>query len=252
MTESNSVWIRRFHPTPDPSPRLVCFPHAGGAATYFFPVSRSLAPDIEVLAVQYPGRQDRRTEQPLDSIADLADIITEQLQGWLNRPLAFFGHSMGATLAFEVARRLERQGHHPIALFASGRRAPSQTRDEHYHTLPDDQLLAEIRSLSGTDAGLLNDDEIIRMILPAVRADYRAAETYRYPPGTDLSCPVHALTGDADPKVTVEETVAWQEHTSAACQLHVYPGAHFYLNDHVSEVLAVISNQLLRAPASTP
>jgi pyochelin biosynthesis protein PchC len=250
MTESNSVWIRRFHPTQEPTPRLVCFPHAGGAATYFFPVSRTLAPEIEVLAVQYPGRQDRRTEKPIDSIAELASLVVGELRPWLDRPTAFFGHSMGATLAFEVARRLEREGHQLTALFASGRRAPSQTRDERYHTLPDDQLLAEIRSLAGTDAGLLQDDEIIRMILPAVRADYRAAETYRYPPGTDVSCPIHALTGDKDPKVTVEETLAWQEHTSAAFQLHVYPGAHFYLNDHVAEVLGVISKQLLRNPAS--
>jgi surfactin synthase thioesterase subunit len=250
MTERDNTWIRRFHPAPESSPRLVCFPHAGGSATYFFPISRILTPDIEVLAVQYPGRQDRRTEPPIDSIAELADILTEELRGWWDRPTAFFGHSMGATLAFEVARRIEREGRRLTALFASGRRAPSLSRDERCHTLPDDQLLAEIRGLAGTDAALLADDELIRMILPAVRADYRAAETYRYPPGTDLSCPLHALTGDDDPKATVEEAAAWQAHTSSAFQLHVYPGGHFYLNSHATEVLAVISRQLLRNPSS--
>jgi surfactin synthase thioesterase subunit len=228
----------------------VCFPHAGGSATYFFPVSRTLTPGIEVLAVQYPGRQDRRTEPPIDSIAELADVLTEELRSWLERPTAFFGHSMGATLAFEVARRFEREGRRLTGLFASGRRAPSLSRDEHCHTLPDDRLLAEIRGLAGTDAALLGDEELIRMILPAVRADYRAAETYRYPPGADLSCPLHALTGDDDPKVTVEEAAAWQAHTSSEFQLHVYPGGHFYLNNHTAKVLAVISGQLLRDPSS--
>jgi pyochelin biosynthetic protein PchC len=251
VTDSNSAWIRRFHPAAEPSPRLVCFPHAGGAATYFFPVSRALAPNIEVLAVQYPGRQDRRTEPPIDNIAELADALTEQLRGWLDRPTAFFGHSMGATLAFEVARRLETEAHQLTALFASGRRAPSLTADERSHTLPDDQLVAEIRRLSGTDATLLGDEELIKMILPAVRADYRAAETYRYPPGPDVTCPIHALTGDADPKVTVNEAAAWQAHTSGTFQLHVYPGGHFYLNNHTTDILAVISTQLLHSQLRT-
>jgi pyochelin biosynthetic protein PchC len=251
MTERDNTWIRRFHPAPEPSPRLVCFPHAGGAVTYFFPVSRALTPDVEVLAVQYPGRQDRRAEPPLDSIAELADILAAELHGYMDRPTAFFGHSMGATLAFEVARRVEREGGRLTALFASGRRAPSLSRDEHCHTLPDDQLLAEIRGLAGTNAALLGDDELVGMILPAVRADYRAAETYRYAPGTDLSCPIHALTGADDPKVTVEEVAAWQAHTSSTFQLHVYPGGHFYLNDHAAEIMAVISGQLHHDPPLT-
>jgi len=243
-TTETDDWLRHYHPAPGANHRLVCFPHAGGAATYFRPVSAALSPRIDVAAVQYPGRQDRRAEPPVTSIGELADLVTARLRPRLDRPTAFFGHSMGAVLAFEVARRLEADGHALTALFVSGRRAPCRTRVETSHLLSDDQLLAEIRGLSGTDASLLADDEIARMILPALRGDYRAAETYRYPPGPDVSCPVHALTGADDPKVTVDEARAWSAHTSASFALRVFPGGHFYLNDHVPEILAVISDQL--------
>lgn len=107
--EDNGLWIRRFHPRPDGDVRLVCLPHAGGSASFFFPVSQAMPPSVDVLCVQYPGRQDRRAEPVIDSIPDLADQVFAALLPWADRPLAFFGHSMGATLAFEVARRLERR-----------------------------------------------------------------------------------------------------------------------------------------------
>ncbi|WP_460400112.1 thioesterase II family protein [Actinophytocola sediminis] len=223
----------------------MCFPHAGGSATYFFPVSRSLAPDIEVLAIQYPGRQDRRTEPLIDSIDELADQVTEQLRPWLDRPTAFFGHSMGATLGFEVARRLEREGGGITALFASGRSAPSRTKTDSAHTFTDRQLIAELDDLAGTQAGLLGDDELVRMILPAIRSDYRAAETYRYAPGPDISCPLHALTGDEDRKVSVADAAAWQAHTTSTFELHVFPGGHFFLDTHAARILDLVRSELV-------
>lgn len=102
------AWVRRFHPDGrDAAHRLICFPHAGGSASFYFPVSRALTPGVDVLAIQYPGRQDRRHEPCIDSIAALADALAEEVRPWCDRPVTFFGHSMGATLAFEVARRLE-------------------------------------------------------------------------------------------------------------------------------------------------
>lgn len=250
------LWVRRYHPAPDPRVRLVCLPHAGGAASYFFPVSRALAPDIEVLAVQYPGRQDRRAEPFVRTIDELADAVAAVLRTVVgsgsDRPLALFGHSMGAIVGFEVASRLERSGIHPAVLFASGRRAPGTHRDERVHLLDDAAVLAEVRSLSGTDARVMQDDELVGMALPAIRNDYTAIETYRHRSGRRLGCPIHAMVGDSDPMASLDEVRAWRDHTDAGFDLRVFPGGHFYLDRQVGAVLDEITEVVSREPADWP
>ena len=235
---TDEPWIRRYHPAGGGAARLACFPHAGGSASFYHPASAALAPEIEVLAVQYPGRQDRRREPALDSVPELAERAAAALRPWTDRPLALFGHSMGALVAFEVAWRLEAAGlAEPLVLLASGRRAPSRYRDERVHLRDDDGVLAEVRSLGGTEAALLADPELRAMVLPALRADYTAVETYRCPPDRLLRAPVVALVGDADPKTTVDEAGAWADHTTGGCALRTFPGGHFYLSDHPTAVL---------------
>ncbi|MCW7945123.1 oleoyl-ACP hydrolase [Streptomyces hygroscopicus] len=245
LTEDNGLWIRRFHPRPDSRARLVCLPHAGGSASFYFPVSRSMPDSVDVLCVQYPGRQDRRAEPLLDSVPALADKVYEAVLPWTDRPIALFGHSMGASLAYEIARRLEQErGIMPATLIASGRRAPSMHRDETVHLRDDDGLVAEMRGLSGTNPQLLGDEEVLRMILPAIRADYRAAETYTWEPGPPLHCPVTCLVGDDDPKVTVEEAAGWSRHTDGPFMLKVFPGGHFFLAQHQTEIVRLMATQL--------
>src|ERR1051326_3612207 len=156
MEIQHGQWLRRFHPAEDAAVRLVCLPHAGGAASFYFPVSQRLSGPFDVVAVQYPGRQDRRREPCIDDLRVLADAIAEAVRPLTDRPVALFGHSMGATLAFEVAHRLG-----VAHLFASGRRAPSRPREERTHQLGDAGLLADVRRLAGTDAQVLADDEIL-------------------------------------------------------------------------------------------
>ncbi|WP_333776359.1 thioesterase II family protein [Streptomyces sp. IBSBF 3136] len=252
MTVGTGEWIRRFHPAPRAAAQLVCLAHAGGAASYFFPVSRALSPAVDVLAVQYPGRQERRREAPFEDAELLADAVAGQLAGLTDRPLALFGHSLGATVAFEVARRLEAVGTTPSALFVSGRTAPSRHRAQWVHLGDDERLLAEIVKMEGTEPAMLQDPELVRMILPALRSDYKAAETYRYRPGPPLRCPVVALTGDADPQVTEGEAGAWREHTTGPFELRVFPGGHFYLNHHAGEVVALIRQRLTAAAGNAP
>ncbi|ONM46028.1 thioesterase II family protein [Nocardia donostiensis] len=235
-----SDWVRRYHPRPDPAARLVCLPHAGGAATYFHPVSRMIGPTHEVLAIQYPGRQERRLEPCVDSVTELADLVAAELKPWLNRPLYLFGHSMGASVAFEVARRLEADGTAPAALFVSGRRAPSRVRDEGVHRLDDAGLIAEIRRLDGSDTRVLDDDDMLRAVLPAIRADYKAAETYRCPEDVVVGAPIHAHLGLQDPRVPTEEAQAWNLHTTGAFELTTYPGGHFYLNQQAPALVRAI------------
>jgi len=248
MTDSdNGLWVRRFHPAPAGAPRLVCLPYAGGSASFYFPVSRALSPAVEVLAIQYPGRQDRRHEPCVPTIAELAAQVFGVLQPWLDQPLAVFGHSMGATLGFEVARLMEADGRPAAHLFPSGRRAPSSHRHEVVHLLDDDGLLADMKTLSGTAAAVLGDPELLGAALPAIRNDYRAAETYEYLPGPMLSCPVTVFTGDDDPKTTVDEAKAWERHTTGPFDLHLYAGGHFFLAQEQVAVLRVISAALTHA-----
>ncbi|MFF4402810.1 thioesterase II family protein [Streptomyces sp. NPDC001480] len=243
-TVGASAWLRRFHSVPDAEHRVVCFPHAGGSASFYFPFSKALSADADVLAVQYPGRQDRRHEPCVNSVTELADILAEELRPWLDRPVTFFGHSMGGSVAFEVATRLQARGMTVHTLVVSGRRAPSRVRDEQVHLRDDEGLLDHIVQLGGTDRQVLSDPELLRMVLPMVRSDYRAAETYRHSPGPKLTCPVLALTGDTDPQVTHEEAAAWGEHTTGPFALEVFSGSHFYLLQHITGVSAAVASRL--------
>ncbi|WP_282793964.1 alpha/beta fold hydrolase [Streptomyces sp. CC224B] len=243
-TAAADLWLRSYHPAPDATRRLVCFPHAGGSASFYFPVSAALSPVADVVALQYPGRQDRHTEKGVETVAELADRITDALRGHTDLPLTFFGHSMGAVLAFEVARRLERAGQAPAHVFASGRRAPSRYRPENVHQRDDDGVIAEMRKLSGTDPRILGDDEVLRMVLPAIRSDYTAIETYRAEPGAQIGSPITVLVGDDDPRTTLDEARAWEPHTLGAFDMKVFPGGHFYLTDHAQDVIAVLKEHL--------
>ncbi|MEU4564028.1 alpha/beta fold hydrolase [Actinoplanes sp. NPDC023936] len=240
-----SAWLRSFHPGTPTGVRLVCFPHAGGAATAYFPISAALAGRAEVLAVQYPGRQDRRTEPPMERISGLAAELAEILAPLDDRPAAFFGHSMGAIIAYETALLLEARGQAITHLFASGRRAPSRYRPENVHQRGEADILREVRLLSGTSTTLLDDPETVQMIMPALRADYRAIETYRHDPSRHLRhTPITALVGDADPRTSLDEARDWRAHTEGAFDLQVFPGDHFYLTGQPGPVAEAVAARL--------
>jgi len=237
--------IQRFHPSPGAEAALVCFPHAGGAAGYYRPFSAALRPDIDVLAVQYPGRQNRWTEPLAGTVDQLVDDSVEALGPWAGRPLALFGHSMGAVVAYEVARRLTESGGPPVTLMVSGSRGHDDGRTREVHLRDDDGLMAEIRRLGGTDMRVLEDPEMRSLLLPTLRADYRAVETYRHTEGPRLSCPVLALAGDSDPVASPAEMRHWADRTSARFDLHSFDGGHFYLTDHVAAVVSVVRDHVL-------
>lgn len=238
--KSDGDWIRRYAERPGSGPVVVCLPHAGGSAGFYFPVARLAGEWAEVLSVQYPGRQDRRHEPCAGSMTELADRLAGEIAPWTGRPLILFGHSMGATVAYELARRLERDGVSPAGVFVSGRPAPSIVWDRGIHRLPDDGLLAEMRKIGGTAAELLRDEEFMHAVLPVIRADYRAIETYRHPDGPVLSCPVVALAGADDERAPVADVEAWHAHTTGAFEMHTFPGGHFYLMDHLPRIVGLI------------
>lgn len=252
-----SRWLRCFHPAPQAAARLVCFPHAGGAAGSYFSMSAALAPDVEVLGVQYPGRQDRRDEPCAEDLGELADRVEAALAARLAAddrqsegepvPTAFFGHSMGALLAFEVALRRERRGAPgPAVLFASGRRAPGSAREEigRVQRGGDEALIADMRLLGGTDPQVFEIPELLELTLPVVRGDYLAVERYRCEPGAEITAPVTVLVGDEDPRAPVEEARDWRHHTSGDFALRTFPGGHFYLHKQQAEVVGVLREAL--------
>ncbi|WP_078908167.1 thioesterase II family protein [Streptomyces vietnamensis] len=239
-------WLRRYHGTPARAgATLVCFPHAGGSASFYYPYSEALSARYDVIAVQYPGRQDRHREPCMESVGELSRTIAAELAARVpaDRPLAFFGHSMGAVVGFETARALERlgTGRAPDLFLASGRRAPALSRDDGIHRLPDRALLAELQKLGGTDVRMLDDPELFQLVVPTIRADFAAVETYRPEAGARVNCPVVALIGDVDPRVTAEQAAAWRDHTTADFALRVFSGGHFYLAERQREVIATLT-----------
>ncbi|GGQ99662.1 thioesterase II family protein [Streptomyces asoensis] len=244
-------WLTRYTP-PRPAGgriQLVCLPHAGGSATFFQPLARAFEalPDapFEVLAVQYPGRQERRAEPLLDDLAALADRVAEALRHAGDAPLVLFGHSMGALVAWEAARRLCRPGDTPPAgLVVSGRGAPSLHRDVRLHLRTDAELVADLRYLSGTASDLLTDPDVLGMVLPVLRGDYKAVDGYRYEPGSPLSCPVAVFLGDRDPWARQREARGWQEETTGPVTFRTFPGDHFYLTARWDAVALAVAESL--------
>lgn len=244
-SDETTRWIHRLKPVRDPPVRLICFHHAGGSASSFARFARTLDNSIEVMAIQSPGRQDRRNEPRLHSVSELVNAAFPAVRGQADRPIALFGHSLGAIVAFEMARLLEATRIAPRIVFVSGRPAPTTRRDESVHRLSDAGILAELRMLGGPGIQFFDDDDVAGEFLPSIRSDYTAIETYRCEPNARLNCPVTALVGDHDPCVTLDEARRWSGHTKADFDLRVFPGGHFYLYDEVDVVAEFVGRRLL-------
>jgi surfactin synthase thioesterase subunit len=241
-----AAWLRRYHVPDAPRARLVCFSHAGGSASAFRSLSAALHPQIETTAVQYPGRHDRGRDEPIEDIAGLACRIAEALQPWEGAHVAFLGHSMGALVAFETARRLvSMTGAAPAALFASGRRAPHEATEVPADLEDAATLVNELRRLSGTGTEVLTDDCLLEMVLRPLRSDLKAIRDYRYHPAPALACPIVAMLGDRDPTLRADDALRWSEHTTADCTVRVFDGDHFYLEPRLAEVAGLIRSVCL-------
>ena len=255
-------------PRPGAELRLVCFPHAGGGASAFRRWARLVPPSIEVVAAEYPGRSGR--PEPNTRVADfenpalenlsfetlsfeslsfdnLADRLADAIARHAPTPVAFFGHSMGATVAFEVARRMP-----PTHLFASARRAPSETAPDRLDFPDDEELLDFVRILGGSGAVAARYPEMRASLLPVLRHDLALLKTYRYRPGPPLSCPITVLRGADDPVLDARAANRWSHHTGAAFASRTVPGGHFFIEDRRAEVVALIVGELDRRPAAGP
>jgi surfactin synthase thioesterase subunit len=242
-----SAWLQTFGSARQPVARLFCFPHAGGASTAFRPWREAVPEQVELIAVQLPGRGNRLREPPIASVPVLRDAIATELLPYLDRPYAFFGHSMGAVLALEVARTAMSGRQGPAHIFLSARRPPHLPRLEaDLHRLPDDAFLKLLDSrYGGVPAEVLQERELLDLLLPALRADITALETFASPETEPLTCAITAFGGDEDRLVTLEQLRAWRGYTSGAFRVRQFRGGHFYLQNARTELLADVTQALM-------
>jgi len=247
---ANQSWFAFHEPRPGAQVRLFCFPYAGGAASVYRPWIERLSPDVHVHPVQLPGRETRMREQAFDRIESLTASLADALVPHLDRPFALFGHSMGALIAFELARELRRrQAPAPVRLLVSGHRAPQipRTRTTRYD-LPEPELVAELRHLGGTPPEVLAHPELMQLVLPLLRADFAVVETYTHREAPPLDCPITAFGGVDDRDANEPLMDAWRAQTRGAFALHMFPGGHFFLKDTTSAVLDLVSRDLRQTP----
>ncbi|KUJ63966.1 peptide biosynthesis thioesterase [Streptomyces albus subsp. albus] len=249
---SESRWIRTFHAKEHGAARLACFPHAGGSAHAFIPLSAALPDDIELLAVQYPGRHERRAEPCAEDIGRLAEGAARALAAYTDGPLFLLGHSMGAVVAFEAARLLAEQGA-VTRLFASAARAPAQDWEERdLDACTDHEIIAELRRLGGVPEPLLQDEDTVREVLRLLRADHRSLRRYRCPADAVLAIPITVLLGDTDPKNSVEQVREWAGHSSGGFGIDVLPGGHFALTDRQSGSVPLLVRRIREDRGAQP
>jgi surfactin synthase thioesterase subunit len=228
-------------------PTLYIFPHAGGSATFYVPFAKAFSGDIKRIAVRYPGRGDRPGLTQLTSIPDLATEIFNMMapSAESESQVAFFGHSMGGLLAFEVALQFQSAGLPVAALFVSSCAAPGHAR---YKELQgsDRDILNKVAEVTDTNRELLANEEFVASILPTLQS-VRAISGYTRPPEVTVSCPIYAFVGDNDIIVAYENVAAWSERTTAEFAIRVFPGDHFYLNNHLPELATDIEERTLHS-----
>ncbi|AXI80095.1 thioesterase II family protein [Peterkaempfera bronchialis] len=244
-------WGVSWRSAPDAALRLFCLPHTGGGATTYRSWAAQLGPDVEVVSVRLPGRETRFRERPYARLDELVPALIEGLEPWMDRPHAWFGHSMGALLAYEACQALRRYGlPQPVRMLVAGRRAPHlPTRERPVHDAPAAELVAHLQELNGTPREVLDNAGLLSALLPTLRADFAVSETYGWRPEPPLDCPVSVFGGTADPVANAEELYAWQHHTTAGCTVRMFEGSHFFLHEDPAPVVSAVAADLL--PDST-
>jgi medium-chain acyl-[acyl-carrier-protein] hydrolase len=244
----STPWVPGFRASPATRLRLFCFPYSGGGASVFAQWRDGLVPGVEVCPVELPGRGRRMPEAAITRMEPLVEAAAAGLRPLLDRPFAFFGHSMGALLSFELARRLRADhGLAPEHLFVSAHVAPqTAAREEMIHSLPEPELVARLQSLNGTPPEVLDNPELRSLLLPVLRADFSICDHYRLVPGEPLDCGITAFGGLQDLEVPRADLDAWREQTTGPFALRMFPGDHFFLNTARPTLLWAIASELTR------
>lgn len=240
-------WLPFRKPRPSAKLRLFCFPYASGGASLYRAWPAALPADVEVCAVQLPGREGRIAEPPFTAMTKLVPAVADALTPYLDLPFALFGHSMGSIISFELCRELRRRkAPMPFQLIASGCHSPDLPDRDVIHDKPDEVIFHHLGVLGGISKAALDNPELMAMVLPLIRADGSITETYVFTEEEPLDVPLTAFGGKRDPKATHETIEAWRPHSRGPVSTEYFPGDHFFLNSDRDQVVAAVS-RILRA-----
>jgi medium-chain acyl-[acyl-carrier-protein] hydrolase len=252
ISDSSNNWFVCPQANPGAETRLFLFPYAGGGPAAFGKWPALLPNAIETRIAHYPGRGSRHNEAPIKQISALVERLSQAIQPLLDKPFAFFGHSLGGLVAFELGRQLRLQNFsRPQILFVSACGAPG-IPDPHppIHALPDQEFVRALQGLNGIPAEVMKVPQLMELLLPTLRADFAAVENYKHRPNElSLDCPIIAFGGQDDPRVSSERLEGWAAHTHAGFKSQYFPGDHFFINTARETVIASITDPLIAARA---
>jgi medium-chain acyl-[acyl-carrier-protein] hydrolase len=247
VLSNTNTWFVCNQANPSAETRLFLFPYAGGGPAAFGKWFAERPNSIERWVVHYPGRGSRYHEPPINNIPSLVGALSKAIQPFLDRALVFFGHSLGALVAYELVRHLRQCGlPQPKILFVSACSAP-HLLDPHppIHALPDSEFLKSLQKLNGIPSELLHQSDVIQLLLPILRADFEAIESYLYRPDElPLNCPIIAFGGLGDPRVSRERLEGWASHTASSFKSQYFPGDHFFINTARESIVASINAEI--------
>jgi len=240
--QSHSKWFIKKLTSPEERLRLFALPYAGGGASIFRNWEAELPPNVGVYAVQAPGRENRISEAPFTSMDAMVKTISQTMAPYLDLPFFLFGHSLGARVAFELARTLRNTwGVEPRHLIVSASRGPHIPEPMPLHHLPYPAFITELQRFSGTPKAVFQNRELMALLLPMLRADFTIDETYHFQEAPPLDCPITVIGGTSDPEATQDELIAWAPHTTSRFSLKMIDGDHFFLVDQQKTLLNKIA-----------
>ena len=243
-----TFWFKNINSNPEAKIRLFCFHHAGGGASVFKPWLQHLPKEVEMCPILLPGRETRIKEKPYTSMERLLSRLSYEIEPFLDKPCAFFGHSMGSTISYELTRYLLKwEKPTPIQLFLSGRRAPHMPSNKpKISELPHDEFLEELREHGGTPEEVFESEELLEFVLPILRNDYRLLEHHEHIPGPPINIPITAFGGTEDNDVPIETIKGWEKYTSSNFNFELFPGGHFYIKSPNTKLVSRIGDHLLK------